>query len=160
MKLNELPASTGAGPSRKRRGRGNGSGLGKTAGRGQKGQKSRSGGATGLAGFEGGQMPLQRRLPKRGFHNPFKKKYDLVNVGDLSRVEDTSEITAEVLLKAGLIGNAKDGVKLLGNGEIKTKLTVNVAKASASAIAKIEAAGGKVNLPPPRAPLTKKTKKT
>ena len=123
-----------------RRGRGHGSGNGKTAGKGHKGQKARSGAPR--PGFEGGQMPLYRRLPKRGFKNRNSKEIVAINVSELERFEDGAEVTIESLLASGLVSNPKDGVKILGNGEISKKLTVKVNAFSESAKAKIEAAGG------------------
>ncbi|MEG3639775.1 50S ribosomal protein L15 [Magnetococcus sp. PR-3] len=147
MKLNEIPAVPGNGQSKNRVGRGPASGNGKTAGRGHKGQKARSGGYH-KSGFEGGQMPLQRRLPKRGFTNFTRKEYSIVQVEALEKFFDAgSEVTAEALREKGLLGKkAKSGIKLLANGEITKAITVHVDKASASAIAKMEAAGGKVVL--------------
>lgn len=124
-------------------GRGHGSGNGKTAGRGQKGQKSRSGGKV-RVGFEGGQMPLYRRLPKRGFKNRNTKEIVGINVGALNRFEDGAEVTIAALVESGLVSNPKDGVKILGNGELTKKLTVKVTAVSEGAKAKIEAAGGTV----------------
>lgn len=124
-------------------GRGHGSGNGKTAGRGQKGQKSRSGGKI-RVGFEGGQMPLYRRLPKRGFHNRNTKEIVGINVEALNRFEDGAEVTIAALVESGLVSNPKDGVKILGNGELTKKLTVKVTAVSEGAKAKIEAAGGTV----------------
>lgn len=123
-----------------RRGRGHGSGNGKTAGKGHKGQKARSGAPR--PGFEGGQMPLYRRIPKRGFTNRNTKEIVAVNVGLLERFEAGSEITAETLIQAGIVSNARDGIKMLGNGELTKKLTVRVRAFSESAKAKIEAVGG------------------
>ena len=143
MKLNELQPASGSTKDRKRVGRGPGSGSGKTAGRGHKGQKSRSG-SKAMLGFEGGQMPLQRRLPKIGFTNIFKKRYAIVNVGDLSKFDAGSVVDVKSLLDAGLVKKTYDGVKLLGNGELTAGLTVKVDKISKSAAEKIEAAGGKV----------------
>ncbi|MBZ4658672.1 MAG: ribosomal protein [Desulfacinum sp.] len=145
MRLNELKPATGAKKNKKRVGRGSGSGLGKTAGRGTKGQKSRSGGGV-PPWFEGGQMPLQRRVPKRGFHNLFRTEYQVVNVGDLGRFEAGAVVGPEELKAAGLVRKNAKLVKLLGNGEATTGITLRVHKASASAVAKIEAAGGKVEL--------------
>lgn len=124
-------------------GRGHGSGNGKTAGRGQKGQKSRSGGKV-RVGFEGGQMPLYRRLPKRGFKNRNTKEIVGINVEALNRFEDGAEVTIAALVESGLVSNPKDGVKILGNGELTKKLTVKVTAVSEGAKAKIEAAGGTV----------------
>ena len=128
-----------------RRGRGHGSGNGKTAGKGHKGQKARSGGSIRL-GFEGGQMPLYRRLPKRGFKNRNAKDYAFVNVGRLETFEDGTVITPELLLETGVIAKLRDGVKILGEGELTKKLTVKTNKISASAKEKIEAAGGTVEV--------------
>lgn len=141
MKLNELKPAPGSKKERKRVGRGVGSGMGKTSTRGQTGQNSRSGGGKG-PGFEGGQMPLSRRLPKRGFTNIFAKEYSIVNVGDLNRFEDGTEVTAELLKKERLIRQILDGVKILGNGEITKKLTVKAAKFTNTATDKIVKAGG------------------
>ncbi len=145
MALNELSPIPGSTRPRKRVGRGTGSGLGKTCGRGQKGQKSRSGGGPRL-GFEGGQMPLTRRLPKRGFHNRFAKDIKIVQVGDLTRFDANSVVDVAVLQEAGLVGKIGDGVKLLGNGELDRALTVKINKISKSARAKVESAGGTVEL--------------
>ncbi|MDI3280414.1 MAG: 50S ribosomal protein L15 [Bacillota bacterium] len=145
MELHTLKAPVGARTSPRRVGRGIGSGLGKTAGRGHKGQKARSGGGKGPA-FEGGQTPLQRRLPKRGFRNIFKKEYAIVNVGQLARFPAGAVITPELLLEEGLIKKVGDGVKLLGQGEPGKALTVRVHQASRSAVEKIEGAGGKVEV--------------
>lgn len=146
MKLHELKPAQGAVKSRKRLGRGTATGQGKTAGRGQKGQKSRSGGGV-RVGFEGGQMPLARRLPKRGFKNPFRKEYTEVNVELLNRFENGTEVTAEVLKSTGAISKiAKDGIKVLGNGNLEKAVTVKAAKFTASAQEKIEKAGGKAEL--------------
>jgi large subunit ribosomal protein L15 len=145
MRIHELSPSKGSRRDRKRVGRGTGSGHGKTACRGQKGQKSRSGGNV-PPGFEGGQMPLQRRLPKRGFTNIFKKEYAIINVGDLKDFAPNSTLDVEVLKKAGLVKGRNDGVKILGNGEISHPVTIKVKKASKSAQRKIEAAGGRVEI--------------
>ncbi len=145
MKLEELKAPPGANKRIKRVGRGIGSGHGKTSTRGQKGQKSRSGGGV-RPGFEGGQMPLQRRLPKRGFTNIFKKEYAIINVRDLNVFPDGSEITPDVLLQAGLIKKLNDGVKILGDGELEKKLTVKAHKISKQAEEKIAARGGRVEV--------------
>jgi len=145
MSLNTLSPMPGSTKKRKRLGRGPGSGLGKTSGRGQKGQKSRSGGGI-PARFEGGQMPIHRRLPKRGFHNRFGKKIAEVNVGDLNRFDAGSTVDVAALQLSGLVRKVGDGVKLLGNGEIDRALTVQVHKISKGARAKIEAAGGTVEL--------------
>lgn len=144
-KLHELQPAPGSRHERTRRGRGIGSGLGKTSGRGHKGQKSRSGGGV-RPGFEGGQMPLQQRVPKRGFTNIFKTEYAVVNLTSLDKFQEGAEVTPESLLEAGVIKNVKDGVKLLGNGEIAKPLTVKVHAISKTAAAKIEAAGGKVEV--------------
>lgn len=141
MKLNELKPAPGSKKEKRRVGRGVGSGMGKTSTRGQTGQKSRSGGGV-RPGFEGGQMPLSRRLPKRGFTNIFAKEYSIVNVSDLNRFEDGTEITAELLKEQRLIRQILDGVKILGNGEITKKLTVKAAKFTKTATEKIVAAGG------------------
>lgn len=143
MKLNELRPAEGSTKNRKRVGRGPGSGLGKTSGRGHKGQKSRSG-STSLKGFEGGQMPLQRRLPKFGFTNIFKKKYSIVKIGDLSVFEANSVVDFAALAEAGLVDKVLDGVKVLADGELKVPVTLKVDKVSKAAKAKVEAAGGKV----------------
>ena len=146
MKLHELRPAEGAVSSKKRLGRGTATGQGKTSGRGQKGQKSRSGGGV-RVGFEGGQMPLYRRLPKRGFKNPFKKVYTLVNVETLNRFENGTEITAELLKETGVISKIqKDGLKILGEGNLEKAVTVKAAKFTASAQEKIEKAGGKAEL--------------
>ncbi len=145
MKIHELSPVEGSRKKRKRVGRGQGSGHGQTACRGHKGQKSRSGGGP-RPGFEGGQMPLQRRLPKRGFTNIFKKQYSILNVKDLNRFEANTNLDTEVLKEAGLIKKMKNGVKLLGNGEISLPLFVKVHKVSRIAKEKIEAAGGKVEI--------------
>lgn len=144
MKLNELQATPGSRRGRKRLGCGIGSGHGKTAGRGHKGQKSRSGGKI-ARGFEGGQMPLARRLPKRGFTGPAKRR-QIVNVAQLERFEAGAHVDAAALYEAGLIRNAVDPVKLLGQGELSKKLSVVVAAASATARRKVEAAGGSLTI--------------
>ena len=154
MKLTDIRDNKGARKTRTRVGRGIGSGLGKTAGRGQKGQKSRSGVA--IKGFEGGQMPLHMRLPKRGFNNPFGKDYAIVNVGTLQKAVDEKKIDAKAaigeaeLLAANLVRKSKHGVSLLGKGEITAKLNLIVARASKGALAAIEKAGGKVTIPAPK----------
>lgn len=146
MQLHDVKAAPGARRERKRVGRGIGSGLGKTAGRGQKGQRSRSGRKPGPY-FEGGQMPLQRRLPKRGFSNArFAKVYSIINVSDLARFESGSVVTPELLKESGVIGQLRDGVKVLGEGEITTALTVQAHAFSQAAIEKIQAAGGKAEV--------------
>lgn len=151
MRLGELAPPPGAKKNTKRLGRGSASGQGMTAGRGTKGQKSRSGGGT-PPWFEGGQMPLQRRAPKRGFTNIFKKEFSVINVEDLSNFPAGSELGPPDFVGVGLVRKVRDGIKLLANGDITQSITVRVHKASASAIAKIEAAGGKVELIPPKAP--------
>lgn len=145
MKLNELQPNEGSRRARKRVGRGTSSGYGKTAGKGTKGQLARQGGKTRL-GFEGGQMPLFRRLPKRGFKNVNRKEYAIVNLFDLNRFDDGAEITATVLLDAGVIKKELSGVKLLANGELNKKLTIKVSKASAAAKQAVEAAGGSIEV--------------
>ena len=145
MKLNELQPNEGSRHARKRVGRGTSSGYGKTAGKGTKGQLARQGGKTRL-GFEGGQMPLFRRLPKRGFKNVNRKEYAIVNLSDLNRFDDGAEITAKVLLDAGVIKKELSGVKLLANGELNKKLTVKVNKASEAAKKAVEAAGGSIEV--------------
>lgn len=148
MRLNELRDNPGATKTRKRVGRGPGSGTGKTGGRGHKGQKSRSGVA--LKGFEGGQMPIHRRLPKRGFNNLFAKDFNEVNVGRLQAAVDKKTldpkkpVTVEALAAAGIIRRVRDGVRLLGQGDLNTKLTIEVTGASAGAVKAVEKAGGKV----------------
>ena len=141
MKLNELQPNKGSRKANKRKGRGHGTGNGKTAGRGHGGQNSRSGGGV-RVGFEGGQMPLYRRLPKRGFTNIFKKIYTEVNVSTLNKFEDGTEVTAALLKSEGVISKLNDGLAVLGNGEITKKLTVKADRFSKSAKEKIEAAGG------------------
>ena len=145
MKLHELKPNPGSTRKRKRLGRGTATGQGKTAGRGMNGQGSRSGGGT-RPGFEGGNMPLYRRLPKRGFTNIFGTQYAELNVEDLNQFEDGAEITPEVLKSEGILKKQLDGVKILGNGELAKKLTVKAHKFSKSAVEKIEAAGGKVEV--------------
>ncbi len=145
MKLHELKPVEGSKHSKKRIGRGTGSGSGTTAGRGQNGQNSRSGGGT-RPGFEGGQMPLYRRLPKRGFTNIFAKEIVEVNVGRLNIFEDNTEVTEALLKERGIVSKILDGVKILGNGTLEKSLTVKVSRFSKSAIEKIEAAGGKVEV--------------
>ena len=150
MRLNELADLPGARKPRKRVGRGIGSGTGKTAGRGVKGQKSRSGVA--IKGFEGGQMPIHRRLPKRGFNNIFRKNFNEVNLGrvqaavDAGKIDAKKPVTVDVLLAAGVIRRVLDGVRLLGTGALKGKYTFEVTGASKPALAAVEAAGGKVTL--------------
>jgi large subunit ribosomal protein L15 len=151
MKLNELRDKDGATKARKRVGRGIGSGSGKTAGRGVKGQKSRSG--VSLNGFEGGQMALYRRLPKRGFRNLFGKDFNTVSVArlqaaiDARKLDPKQDVTVDALVKAGVVRRARDGVRLLGDGELKAKLSIHVDGASRAAIEKVEKAGGSVTLP-------------
>ena len=141
MELNNLKPKKGARHAKKRVGRGPGSGHGKTSSRGEKGQKSRAGFSR-MLGFEGGQMPLHRRLPKRGFTNIFKKEHAVVNVSDLERFDNGATIDENVLRGAGLVKGANDGIKILGDGKLTKKLTVHAAKFSASARKQIEAAGG------------------
>jgi large subunit ribosomal protein L15 len=154
MRLNELSDNGGAHKARKRVGRGTGSGVGGTAGRGHKGQKSRSG--VSIKGFEGGQMPLYRRVPKRGFTNIFRKNFVAVNIGRLQdaieakKLDASKPVDADVLLAAGIIRRKLDGVKLLAKGELKANLTIEVAGASKAAIAAIEKAGGKVAIAAPK----------
>lgn len=143
MKLHELKPNEGARDVRKRVGRGTSSGTGKTAGRGQKGQKARS---KVRLGFEGGQMPLFRRMPKRGFKNINRKEYAVVNLNDLNRFEDGAEITSTVLIEAGVVKNELSGVKLLANGELNKKLNIKVSKYSEAAKAAVEAAGGSIEV--------------
>ncbi|MDD3766356.1 MAG: 50S ribosomal protein L15 [Eubacteriales bacterium] len=145
MKLCELSPAPGSTKARKRVGRGHGSGHGKTSGKGHKGQNARSGGGVRI-GFEGGQMPLYRRLPKRGFTNIFAKEYVEVNVEELNRFEEGSEITAEVLKEAGVISKINDGIVILGRGELEKSLTVKAKRFSKSAQDKITKAGGKVEV--------------
>ena len=145
MKLHELQPVAGSRKERNRVGRGQGSGNGKTAGRGSKGQKARSGGGVRL-GFEGGQTPLFRRLPKRGFQNINRKEYAVVNLETLNRFEDGQEVTAAVLVEAGIVKNEKDGIKVLANGKLERKLTVKANKFSQAAKEAIEAAGGTVEV--------------
>jgi len=150
MKLNEIRDNAGARANRKRVGRGIGSGTGKTSGSGHKGQKARSG--VSINGFEGGQMPIHRRLPKRGFNNIFRKQYVVLNIGALQAAVDAKKLDAKknvdtaALRAAGLVTNAKDGIRLLGQGELSAKLNIEVAGASASAIVAVEKAGGKVTI--------------
>jgi large subunit ribosomal protein L15 len=150
MKLNDISDNAGAKKARIRVGRGIGSGKGKTGGRGVKGQKARTGVA--VKGFEGGQMPLYRRLPKRGFWNPFSNDYNEVNLGriqeavEAKKLDTVSPVTVETLVAAGVVSKPRDGVKILGNGELKAKLSFQVAGASKSAKAAIEAAGGSVTI--------------
>lgn len=145
MKLHELKSPAGSRKSPKRVGRGTGSGLGRNSGKGEKGQKSRTGGGV-RPGFEGGQMPLYRRLPKRGFTNIFAKEIVAINVDRLNIFDNGTEVTEELLLERKVISKKLDGVKILGNGELTKALTVKVSKFSKSASEKIEAAGGKVEV--------------
>lgn len=145
MKLHELKPAAGSKKAPKRIGRGTGSGLGRNAGKGEKGQNARSGGGV-RPGFEGGQMPLYRRLPKRGFTNPFSKEFVCINVDRLNIFENGTEITPEVLLERRVVSKVLDGVKILGNGTLEKSLTVKGCKFSKSAMEKIEAAGGKVEV--------------
>ena len=145
MKLNQLTATPGATKERKRIGGGSGSGIGKTAGKGHQGQKARAGHGQ-QPGFEGGQMPLQRRIPKRGFNNIFAKEIVSVNVGTLNKFEDGAAVDAAALIQAGIIKKSCDGVKILSNGELNKKLTVKANAFSEAAKAKIEAAGGKAEV--------------
>ena len=145
MKLHELQPAAGSTTAPKRLGRGVGSGLGKTSGKGHKGAKARSGGGK-RPGFEGGQMPLYRRVPKRGFNNIYRTEYATVNVGQLEIFENGTVVTVETLKEAGLVRKVMDGVKILGNGELTKKLTVEAAKFSDTAKEKIEALGGKAEV--------------
>ena len=145
MNLHELSPAAGSNTKAYRKGRGNGSGNGKTGGRGQKGQWARSGGGVSV-GFEGGQMPLTRRIPKRGFHNIFAKPLEAVNVSVLEKFEDGAVVDAKALLEKGILSKCEYGVKILGNGSISKKLTVQASAFSASAKEKIEAAGGKAEV--------------
>ena len=145
MKLNELSPAMGSKTEAKRKGRGHGTGNGKTAGRGHKGQKARSGGGV-RPGFEGGQMPIYRRLPKRGFTNIFAKKYTEINVSDLNKFENGTVVDAMLLKEAGVISKILDGIVVLGRGELEKKVTVKAARVTKGAAQKIEAAGGKVEV--------------
>ncbi|WP_223068758.1 50S ribosomal protein L15 [Paenibacillus caui] len=145
MKLHELSPAPGSRKERKRVGRGTSSGMGKTSSRGHKGQNARSGGGV-RPGFEGGQNPLYRRLPKRGFVNPTRKEYAIVNLDTLNSFAADTEVTPELLIAQGIVKDAKSGIKILGNGEITVKLTVKANKFSQSAVEKIEAAGGKTEV--------------
>jgi large subunit ribosomal protein L15 len=151
MKLNEIKDNPGATRGRKRRGRGIGSGLGKTSGKGHKGQKARSGGQR-FVGFEGGQMPLYRRLPKRGFNNPFRREFVVVNIGALQRAIERGRLDIDKLVDesamqaAGLFSRRRDGVRLLAKGELKAALKIKVTGASKSAVVAIEKAGGSIDL--------------
>jgi large subunit ribosomal protein L15 len=145
MKLHDLAPAPGSTQAPKRKGRGIGSGNGKTAGKGHKGQNARSGGGV-RPGFEGGQNPLYRRVPKRGFNNPFRKEYAIVNIEDLNSFAAGTEVTPQILLEQGVISNPLAGIKILGNGELKVELTVKANKFSQSAVEKIQAAGGKTEV--------------
>ena len=145
MKLHDLKPAVGATTAPKRLGRGTGSGLGKTSGKGHKGAKARSGGGKG-PGFEGGQIPLMRRIPKRGFTNKFRTEYVAINVDRLEIFEDGQVVTPVELIEMGIIKKIEDGVKIMGNGDITKKLTVKANKFTASAKEKIEAAGGKAEV--------------
>ncbi len=145
MKLEDIKPAAGEKKKSKRVGRGIGSGHGKTSCKGHKGQKARSGGTKG-AGFEGGQMPLQRRLPKRGFKNPFKVDYAVINLRDIDKIEGLDVITPDVLRDKGIIKDLKDGLKVLGDGDMKRPLTIKAAAFSASALTTIAAAGGKAEV--------------
>lgn len=146
MKLHELKPAEGAVRDRKRKGRGTGSGLGKTAGRGSNGQKARSGGGV-RPGFEGGQMPLIRRIPKRGFTNIFKKQFNIVNVDALNIFDNGTEVTVDLLKEKGIVKKIeKDGLKILGDGNLEKSVTIKAQKFTKAAVEKIEAAGGKVEV--------------
>ena len=145
MRIHELKKPEGSTKAPKRIGRGQGTGQGTTAGRGMNGQNSRSGGGVRL-GFEGGQMPLYRRLPKRGFNNKWAKEYAEINVKDLNKFDDGATVDAAALMEKGIVKKALDGIKVLGNGELEKKLTVKAAKFSKSAAEKIEKAGGKAEV--------------
>lgn len=145
MKLHELSPAPGSATKAWRKGRGAGSGNGKTAGKGHKGQNARSGGGV-RPGFEGGQIPLYRKLPKRGFHNKFSTVYSIINVETLNRFDDGAVIDLSALIESGVVSKANDGLKVLGRGEITKKLTVKASIFSATAKAKIEAAGGKAEV--------------
>ena len=145
MRLHELKAVPGATRAPKRKGRGTATGQGKTAGRGMNGQNSRSGGGV-RPGFEGGQMPLYRRIPKRGFTNIWRKDYEIVNVETLNRFDNGTEVTPELLIAEGIVKQVKDGIKILGNGKLEKNLTVQAQKFTKSALEKIEAAGEKAQV--------------
>lgn len=145
MRLHELKAVPGATRAPKRKGRGTATGQGKTAGRGMNGQNSRSGGGV-RPGFEGGQMPLYRRIPKRGFTNIWRKEYEIVNLETLNRFDNGTEVTPELLIAEGIVKQVKDGIKILGNGKLEKNLTVQAQKFTKSALEKIEAAGGKAQV--------------
>lgn len=163
MNLNELSDNPGAHKKRKRAGRGIGSGLGKTAGRGMKGQKSRSG--VSLVGFEGGQMPLYRRLPKRGFHQPNRRRYQELTLARLQiaiddgKIDAGSEITEDVLVAAGVARRKLDGVRLIGGGELKAKVQLNVASSTKAAAAAVEKAGGSITVRPVAEPVESKKRR-
>ena len=164
MKLHELHDNPGSSPKQKRVARGPGSGKGKTAGRGIKGQKSRSGVAIG--GYEGGQMPLYRRLPKRGFSKPNQLRFAVINLGliekfiGLGKLDITAEITEDILIAAGLTGHKRDGIRILGKGTITSKVMLNVTGASASAIEAVAAAGGTLTVAPVLEPHGRSVRKT
>ena len=145
MRLHELKAVPGATRAPKRKGRGTATGQGKTAGRGMNGQNSRSGGGV-RPGFEGGQMPLYRRIPKRGFTNIWRKEYEIVNVETLNRFDNGTEVTPELLIAEGIVKQVKDGIKILGNGKLEKNLTVQAQKFTKSSLEKNEAAGGKAQV--------------
>jgi len=145
MRLHELRPPEGARKVAKRKGRGMASGLGKTSGRGQKGQKSRSGSGVRL-GFEGGQLPYFQRLPKRGFTNIHKQKWNVVNISDLNKFEEGTQVTPDLLLEVGILKNLRDPLKVLGDGELDRKLEIKAHRFSKQALAKIEAAGGKAEV--------------
>jgi large subunit ribosomal protein L15 len=145
MRLEDLKPAFGSKKEKKRVGRGPGSGHGKTSCKGHKGQKARSGGTKG-PGFEGGQMPLQRRLPKRGFKNRFKREFAIINLKDLNRIEDVDVITPDILIDKGIIKDLKDGLKVLGEGELKRPITIKADAFSASALQKISSVGGKAEV--------------
>lgn len=163
MNLNELSDNPGAVKKRKRAGRGIGSGLGKTAGRGMKGQKSRSG--VSLVGFEGGQMPLYRRLPKRGFHQPNRRRYQELTLArlqiaiDAGKIDAGSEITEDILVAAGVARRKLDGVRLIGGGDLKAKVQLNVTSATKAAAAAIEKAGGTITVRPVAEPVESKKRR-
>lgn len=145
MKLHELNSAPGSRHTKKRVGRGVGSGMGKTSTRGHKGQNARSGGGT-RPGFEGGQNPLYRRLPKRGFNNPFRKEFSIINLDDLNQFAPETEVTPELLISTGVIKTLKHGLKVLGSGEVNVKLVVKANKFSQTAVTKIQAAGGQTEV--------------
>jgi len=145
MKLHELRAADGSTKDRKRRGRGRATGQGKTGGRGMNGQNSRSGGGVRL-GFEGGQMPLYRRIPKRGFNNIWRTEYVILNVDDLNRFDNGTVVTPELLKDKGIVKQTRDGIKILGDGNLEKKITVKAHKFSKLAVEKIESAGGKAEV--------------